>query len=237
MISIAVCDDDDSFTVLAESEIGRILNSHHILHRIARFTSGPGLLAAGSFDLVFLDIEMSGMDGMELARTVRSRGEKCLLIFLTSYSKYVLSAFDVEAYHYLLKPVNPQKLEEVLLRSTASITEKKQSYYTMRTEKGGFRIPFCNILYFEVLGRRISVHTHKDTFSFNGRLEEVEGLVPETFYRCHRSYLVNLSCVCRYEHNDLLLVSGDKIPLSRRKTSEFGKLFLSHLCGEDQGDV
>ena len=197
--------------------------------------SGNDLLSAGFFDIAFLDIEMKGLSGIKTAEKLRQLGYNSRIIFLTSHQKYVFSAFDVSASHYLLKPLDTEKLERVLIKITSELTAEKEHCCTVKCGTEIHRIPFSQIKFVEVLGRKISLHTKEDVFTFNGRLDELAGSFPSCFFRCHKSYLVNLSMVNKYDKETASLKGGESVPIARRKFSEFGTAFLTFLRKE--GDV
>lgn len=97
------------------------------------------------------------------------------------------------------------------------------------------RIPFGQILYLEVINRKIHLHTKNEILPFYGKLEELEPALPETFFRCHRSYIVNLSHVQRYDKKDIWLCNEEQIPLSKRRYQAFGLRFMNYL--KESGDV
>lgn len=204
-------------------------------HSITTFQNGRDLLNSGFFDIVFLDIEMDGLNGIEAAQKLRLLGYNSRIIFLSSHQKYVFSAFDVSASHYLLKPLDTAKLEEVLSKITRELSSEKEHCYTVKCGSEIQRIPFSQIKFAEVFGRKVSLHTKQEVFTFNGRLDELAESFPLSFFRCHKSYLVNLAMVIKYDKESAILSSGESVPIARRKFGEFGKAFLAFLRKE--GDM
>lgn len=228
MLRIAVCDDDALFAEETAGRVAAILKDK-TEYTVSKFTSAGQLLASGPQDIVLLDIEMQGLDGMEAARRLRARGDACRLIFLTSHPRYVFAAFDVEASHYLTKPVEPKKLREVLLRLTARVSEEALRCIAVRQGAGLLRIPLSDILYLEVVDRKVFLHTAEATYDFYGKLEQLEQEFPEGFFRCHRSYIVQFSHIRRYDQAEITLVNGERIPISKRKYQMFCHAFLQYL--------
>ena len=217
MLNIAICDDDLLVGHGAQNEIQKILQNNRLEHSIFLFQSGSNLLDAGFFDIVFLDIEMAGLNGIEAAEKMRLMGYNSRIIFLTSHKKYIFSAFDVSASHYLLKPLDTQKLEKVLLKIIQELTAETEYCLTVKCGTQIHRIPFSQIKFVEVFGRKITLHTNHKVFTFNGRLDELAKSFPNCFFRCHKSYLVNLALVIKYDKEAANLNSGESVPIARRK--------------------
>ncbi len=235
MIRIAVCEDEPLLLERLAGQIRAILDKYPFAHRIEVFANGTALLAREAYDILLLDIEMKPYNGIELAKRLRERGDTGRFIFITAYEQYAIEAYDVQAFHYLVKPVNEKKLEEVLLKCCASLKEEKEQAVTVRKGTAVRRIPFGEVLYLEVLDRKIYLHTAEETISFYGKLEELELALPDNFFKCHRSYIVNFHHVQRYEKGDIQLDNEERIPLSKRKYRLFGQAFMQYL--KESGDV
>ena len=235
MLKIAICDDDLLFGHRAMESVKQLLEKNAVEHSRGVYQNGSSLLTAGYFDIVFLDIEMEGQNGLEVAEKLRLQGNRCHIIFLTSHKKYVFSAFDVAASQYLLKPIDLHKLEGVLLKIAKELTAEKEHCCTIKCGAQVHRIPFSQIKYAEVFGRKITLHTKGDLFTFNGRLDELQQAFPSSFFRCHKSYLINLAMVVKYSKENASLQGGESVPIARRKFGAFGMAFLAFLQEEGEG--
>lgn len=228
-LQIAVCDDEPEITQL----ISRMIRKYQPDCEITEYSSGKELLAAGKYyDLLFLDIQMEDMNGMETAEKIRQRGEETVIIFVTGIKEYVFDAFDVGAFHYLIKPVREEKLKEVLERAAGQIqkrTEGKKRQLFIRKRGRSITISVDDILYLENEMHKIAVHTRQETFTFYGTMSELEQKVGEGFYRCHRGYLVNMAYVAEYDAETICLTNGESVYLAREKYQDFVKQYMRYL--------
>lgn len=235
MIRIAVCEDEYILLEQLTDDIKNILNKYSILYSIRAFANGNALLACEKFDILFLDIGMQPLNGLELARRLRARGDESKLVFITAHRQYAVDAYDVEAFHYLMKPVDLKKLEIVLLKLCSILKAEYEHALTFCQGTLVRRIPFEQILYLEVMNRKIYLHKNEKSISFYGKLNELEPMLPDTFFRCHRSYIVNFDHVKHYKKEAIWLDNEYIVPLSRRRYQAFGLAFMYYL--KKRGDV
>ena len=227
---IAICDDD----VRGRERIRTLLEKEFSQAQTREFDSGMKLLEnveeGWQPDIVLLDIAMEGMDGMETARRLKERSD-AILIFVTGVKEQVFQAFDVGAFHYLMKPVDHNKMTDVLKRAAQEV-EKRQSaprYLLVKTEGSHRRVPVEDILYVENSGRKVILHMKTGCLEYYERMNHLEEVLGEGFYRCHRGYLVALSAVDGYDHDSIIIGNGEKIYLAKQKYSEFVKLYCKYL--------
>ena len=224
---IAVVDDEK----VIREDICELIEKQRPESSVEAFSTGEELLASeGRFDIVFLDIQMDGMNGIEAARSLRERQDEIVLIFITGIKEYVFDAFDLYAFQYLLKPLDEKKFAEVLDRAVKEAGRKK--------EKRGIFIKARNltlaqtdILYIESRGKKVEIHTARDEESIEiyAAMDELEGQLGEGFYRCHRAYIVNMAYITEYGGDSILLTNGDKVYLAKRKYGDFVKAYMWHL--------
>ncbi|MCC8042600.1 MAG: LytTR family DNA-binding domain-containing protein [Oscillospiraceae bacterium] len=180
-------------------------------------------------DLLLLDIEMKGINGMELAKKLRDRGDMLPIIFITGYSEYMSEGYDVEALHYLLKPISPQKLYGVLDKYIERYSSHSREILVTCGGRA-LHIPTDSIIYIEAFGRKIQLHlADKGTLDCGmnlGSFENVTGLI-----HCHRSYLVNLRFVRSIGKNTAVLDNGEELPVSRRLFSDVNRQFIDFYTG------
>lgn len=235
VIRIAVCEDEQILLKRLTDDIKSIMNKHSIIYSIKGYTNGNALLAQGVFDIIFLDIAMEPLNGLEVAKKLRARGDESRLVFITAHQQYAIDAYDVQAYHYLLKPVDIKRLETVLLKLCSLLKGEYEHAVTIRQGTTVRRVLYEQILYLEVMNRKIYLHKSEETLPFYGKLDEIEPMLPDTFFRCHRSYIVNLDHVRHYKKEEVWLDNDDIVPLSRRRYQAFGLAFMYYL--KNRGDI
>lgn len=231
MMRIAVVDDEN---VICRT-IEELIREREPACLVDSYGSGEELLLAGSrYDIVFLDICLKGQSGIETAKILRQRSEDTVLIFLTGTKDYVFQAFDVAAFHYLLKPVEKEKFWEVLeraLREAKKRGTEEAEFLLIKTRNRTFPLQKSGILYVESRGKKAEVHTVRETIEIYASLSGLEGELGAAFYRCHRGYLVNMAYVSEYYHDGIRLSNGEIIYLAKEKYPEFVKEYMRYLKG------
>ena len=228
-LNIAICDDEEiireQIKELIEKEIPGIC--------VGLYETGDALLAAGKqFDIVFLDIQMEGTDGIETAKRLRQREEDTILIFITGIREYVFQAFDVAAFHYLLKPIEADKFREVFWRAGRELEKRKskrRETVFIKTRNRSFSLEKDSILYIESRGKKVEIHTTGETIEVYASMNEMEGQLGGGFFRCHRGYLVNMTYVAEYDSESITLNNGEYVYLAKEKYGEFVKAYMRYL--------
>lgn len=181
------------------------------------------------FDIILLDMRLLGISGLEVAKRL---SRKSRIIFITSYREYALDAFDVDAVHYLMKPITDERLYLALDRAINRLGQADDKALTLTKAGKTQIIPIRDILYCEVFNHRVCLHTVQDTYDYSGTLDLLEKELDERFFRCHRSFIINMSSVVGREKGMAIVSNGDKIFISRRKQSEFMQKLLKFLKSE-----
>lgn len=237
MVSVAVCDDELLECLQISAKIRDLMEDMGIPCNVERFCGGEELLKSlERFDMIFLDILMKGMDGMETARRCRELAFERPLIFLTSSRSYVFDAYDVEAFSYLVKPVEDEKLRNVLRRALEKERHVCRDYIVVSRERQRRKIFLDSVLYFEIRGRRIEVHQKDEVFTYYGQIGVLEAqLEGKGFFRCHKSYLIHLKHVEAYNRQEAILENGERIIISRRRYEDFCQAILA--CMRENGGI
>lgn len=233
---IAVCDDDEKIRKYLAGLIRSFADKNENNVQILEFSGGEALLEfQGQLDIVITDIEMKGMNGMEAAAKLREASDT-ILIFVTAWKDYVFDAFDVGAFHYLLKPVDENKFFGVLQRALGEAKAKnsrKDACFTVKTLEGFRTVKNKDIFYAENSARKIVLHTKQGDISYYDKMENLEQHLGSGFFRCHRGYLVSLDKIKQYDSREIELVNGEKILLSRQKYPEFVRVYMKYMLEED----
>ncbi len=231
MLSVAVCDDEILECCAMARRIGKLLEEMKMPCILRQFNSGRELLQAEEdFDIVFLDIIMRELDGMKTAQLFREKAFDGILVFITSSRDYVFEAYDVEAFQYLVKPVDDRKLRCVLDRIVSRTKERSREFILVSKERQKRKLFLDDIFYFEIRGRVIEVHGAEGIFTYYEQIGVLEkNLQGKGFCRCHKSYLVNLRHVDGYNRQEAILDCGERVTIAKRRYEQFCKEILTYM--------
>lgn len=214
---IAICDDLESDRDYLKDLLNKWANDYNHLLNIDIFSSAESFLfhyeEAKDYDVLLLDIEMGLMDGVSMAKKIRQDNDAVQIIFITGYSDYIAEGYEVNALHYLIKPVKEEKLFPVLERAIEKVN-KNDVVLNLETANGMVRVPIYQIHYVEVFGNYVTIHANDDVV-VKMTLNEIEKLLDERFYRVGRSVIVNLNEVSRVTKTEIKLLDGVSVHLPR----------------------
>ncbi|MCM1040521.1 MAG: LytTR family DNA-binding domain-containing protein [Ruminococcus sp.] len=231
-MKIAVCDDEKAVRDDIAEKIHLLFSDTDIF----LYESGDELLAAeAAFDIIFLDIQMEGVNGMETAKKLRQAGSGAVLIFITALKDYVFQAFDVDAFHYLVKPFDKAKFYEVLHQAVQRREAEKrrepvkeEKSISIKSGRVTSKIYLKDIVYAEVFNRKICLHLTNGELEFYGKLSDLEKKLGDGFFRPHRAYLVQLRYVLRYDASSITLENGQTIIMAKQKYEEFVRKYFEY---------
>lgn len=239
---IVICEDEQHHLAVIERIISKWAGTVAEEVTLDTYKSAESFLKdyqrGQTYDLAFLDIQMGDMNGMDLAQQIRRKDMGMLIVFVTNFFEYVTKAFEVDAFRFLRKPIKERDCINALNAAAERLKKRSMDAFTVQTENGALRIEKSDILYFESQRHYIECHTTQGVYRFRENLSilEEEFSVP-WFFRCHRSYLVNLAHVYCILQRDVILSNDEKLPVSRYKYNEFNACFLSvHVNGESPGN-
>lgn len=236
---IAICDDDSKIREILADQAGRVCP----LAEIRTYPSGEALLRDETPpDILLLDIQMPGENGMDTAKRLREQnagaGRDTVLIFVTAMEDYVFDAFDVGAFHYLVKPFDGERFAQVLLGAAAQYREREQLRGARRGQDEGnclviksggehIRILHKDIIYAEVFNRKVMIHYTHGAVEYYGRLADLERELGEDFFRPHRAYLVHFKYVEKYDASMIYLEQGTAL-MAKKRYPEFVRRYLQY---------
>ena len=236
-MKLAICDDEKRIRdIIAESvkEVSEKIE-------IEFYADAKGIISASfDSDILFLDIQMPGIDGMGAARMLRSSGKKTVIVFVTALEDQVFNAFDVGAFNYIVKPFTKAKIIEVFKKAVkqaedqrlveTAISEQEEAGRTITVKSGGTntRVILSEVQYAEIYDRRIILHMESsDDIEYYGRISDLENIAGKDFFRVHRAYLVNLGAVKSYDSKYVHMSDAD-IPVARGKYQELIRAYMSY---------
>lgn len=201
----------------------------------------------GNIDILFLDISMDGLDGMDVARRLRSRAEGSggtvlgrlpLLIFVTGYPEYAIEAFSVHAFQFLVKPIKEQEFSKVFgqavqeYRCLAGKGQAAPKELLVRMGHTTRKVLAGDIYYAESSNRKVILCLGDEKIAFYGRISQLEEELVEHFFRVHKGYLVNMEYVERYSRTEVWMKNGDRLLVSKYKYQDFVKAYLKFISEE-----
>ena len=233
-MQIAVCDDEKEIRDMFAEKIGKLYPKADL----SLYQSGEELLlSAGEPDILLLDIQMSGKNGMETAKELRKRNKTAIIIFVTALDDFVFQAFDVGAFHYLVKPFEDGKFAEVLLNAVKQSEDRKKQERAGRKREqpslmittGGEHVSVNleDIVYAEVFDRKVILHTMDADIEYYGKMKELEEKAGDEFFRTHRSFLVNFGFIRKYDATTVYLKKGQAL-MAKQNYGEFVKQYLRY---------
>lgn len=228
-IYIAVVEDE----LIYAEQLDKILNNWakqlNCTFSLVHFKSAADFLKSdfNMYDVAFLDIQLDdAMDGLFLAQSLRKNDYQGSIIFLTSYKEYVFQGYDVQALHYLLKPVKENDIKKCM---NTVYQLAKENNYILQYNNETIKIPFQKILYFSGANHYIDIYTSETTYSYKAKLANTISHLPYHFVQCHRSILVNMDHVEKIVKNEIFLSNGTKLPISNTYLEDVRKTFLDTI--------
>ena len=231
MLEIAICDDDAIILKTLGKYFGKLNDAtikydiYNSADTLYRYVEEQGTV----YDVFILDIEMQGMNGLELAQKIREKDSNCLIIFLTNYSQYVFSVFEVITFDFLRKPLEYSEFEN-LIKKIKRYFNITKGVFVFSYRKNSFSIPFEEIYYIEKSGRRAYLYSKDKEYIFNMTLNEIwKQLDSGAFVAIYPSCIVNLFYVREIVRDELILKTGDKLFVSKKYCQEVKKGHLRFI--------
>ena len=227
---IAICDDEQNQIEYITSIVASW--SAHEGHgcEIRTFASAEAFLFEyeedKAYDILLLDVEMKNMNGIELAKRIRKDNNRAEIIFITSHFEFVGEGYEVDALHYLIKPISLEKLTQVLTKATEKLSVEPLSV-VISSDGETVKLYESDILYVESFLHYIVIHTKDNEYKIKENISVFENKVSDVFYRIHRSYLVSLKYITRISRTSVN-IGNTELPLSRGKYDNINRAFIEH---------
>lgn len=219
MLRIALCDDEAEARDALRIQLEKLLveGAEDIVYEFSSGGNAASWLAKhpGEVDLLFLDVEMKGLNGMETAERIRQFDESIIIVFVTGYTDYVFDGYRTGAWDYIIKPAAEQKLREVLVRVRAKLDSDKAQVFILKNMDGTWRFRLCDTLYFYSDRRRCILVTKKGEYPFYAKLDEIEARLAPRFIRIHQRYLINPENV-DHVGSETVTLGDSQLPCSRK---------------------
>lgn len=229
---IVICDDDKEFVSKLNNNLLSFFEKNKMTTpEIQFYYSGEDLLLdQGNKDIVFLDVEMAGIDGISVGKSISSISKNSIIIIITSYSEYLDDAMRFNVFRYISKPLDTKRLYRNLKDAIEAYKRMQDNRITFDCNNTTVSCNTSQILYVEIDGKKINLRTTENSYSFYGTISQFEKDLPSvSFFRCHRSFIVNLAHVRQFSEDEIFLDNSDSIYLSKRKHGEFKKKWLEYI--------
>lgn len=232
MLTIAICDDEKKICDYIENRTTEFLAKNDLEAEVSVFYDGSELLKkcennTQHFDIIFLDIKMKTLNGVECAKLLRDIGVNSLIVFITSSAEYVFSGYEVKAFRYILKTDLVNAFSRVFSECLLELKKLDTSFFTVKTSSSVKNIPLSDILYFESNKRLLNIHTKNEVVSFYEKLDNVENELKEKdFIRIHQSFLVNAQKIKSVSKDAVLLSNDFSLPVSKSKATKVKEAYL-----------
>jgi len=228
-IKVAVCDDEPSQAEYISNLAGRWGSESGNSCEVHTFSSSEAFLfeyaQEKTYDILLLDIEMKGMSGVDLAKRLRRENRRAEIVFITSHFEFFGEGYEVDALHYLVKPVSEEKLFPVLSKAAKRLSEEPPCV-VIAADGETVKVLETEIVYIESLLHYIIIHTQKGEYKVKENISVFSGKVSRDFYRVHRSYLASLRHIVRISRNAVWMDDGKELPLSRGKYDDINQAFI-----------
>lgn len=230
-MNIAVCEDEAADAGIICGYIQEHFDKSGFIGDIHTFTGGEELLNAfspGAFDVVFMDIYMAGMDGLEAAKKMRERDPGFALVYITGSDDHAREAYSLNACAYVSKPIRQAEID-MAFQQCRAVFLKNARFIEVVSGRHSIKIPLIKILYIEVYNKDVLFHTAAGAVKTHMPLKEVKRQCSEAFLRCHRSYIVNMNQIDRLCEQDILMKNGDIVPMRQRGRQEIRNAYGDFL--------
>lgn len=231
-MKIAICDDNRAYVDELERIIKAIIRNEVSSFEIDLYYDSQKIYENDTgYDIAFLDIEMPGYTGIDIAKKLKSLNPHIIIFIITSYNKYLDDAMDLNVFRYIQKPIDPMRVKIGLEKAFKCIDNNVITFY-LKKGKTSKSLVSNDIVYIETVGRSTKVVTIDNEYISDNKMDFWRTkLVASFFFRVHKSFIVNMNYITDYQRDSVVLVKRYQVPVSYRKQAEFRKAFLSYIGG------
>ena len=228
-MQIAICDDDSVFRESLKAVLVDYCKDKRIAADYFEFSDTDSLLKKEIlFDVIFLDFRFQNGNGMEAAKTLRSRNFTGCIIFITGFPQFVYDSFEVQPFRFFVKPIDETKLRSALDQFLQS--HRMMNHIVINQDGEQITLDAGKILYLEGDGKYCLIRTNDEVYHSSKTLSQVQKMLPQhCFYRIHKSYVVNMYCVASIHGSELLLTNGERASIGRSHLSNFKKSYMEFV--------
>ena len=233
-MNIAIVDDAEKDALLLKRYIEKYSTEKKQTFKIYIYMNGLDFLneIEKNFDIIFMDIEMPHINGIETAKKLREIDETAILIFITNMAQYAIHGYEVNAIEFMVKPVGYYNFSDKMSKALKFVKRDTEKVILLKNEETLVKIPISNIYYLEKDKNYIIFHTQKGDYKERGSMTQMEEKLKETrFSKCIAGCLVNLQYVSKIS-KDEVFVNNICLPISRKQKKQFVKDFTDFLGGE-----
>lgn len=234
LVSVAVVDDSSRDRRHIEVLLQRFEEENAVSFQVREYVSGAALLEnyQPDFDIIFLDIQMEGIDGMRTAAAIRKIDTRVLLVFVTKTAQYATSGYSVQAQGYLLKPITHFAFHTEMARCLEQLRRHEKASILVGSGVSVRRVDLADIFYLESNRHKITIHMAGEDYAFSGTLKAFEDtLLARNFYRAHSGYLINLQHLIAIDNEEAIMANGDRLKISRSRKKGLMEALTNYIGG------
>ena len=236
-MKIAVCDDEKVFHKVITQLMDEYRKQRRTDTFLDYFRSGNELISSKyEYDVIFMDYQMGGLDGIETAKKIRETNKDSVIIFISAYPAVALDSFEVNTFRFLAKPIDKAKLFKALDDYLASIDY--DNLLILNTHEGVWKIKMSDIVYAEANGKHTYVRTVSNTYDVHIHLKVIESKLPQSkFFRCHRAFVISFAHISNHTNTEILFDNGEKAYIGKHYCIAFKAAFQNYVMRYNEGEL